>query len=625
MRTITWIIAVLLVVTLAVTGCSKATPIPTPEPTATAAPTDTPTPEPTATPTETPTPEPTATPTDPPEPTAEPSGVSLTDDEYRNDDLGILWPRLDDTWTFLDGDILEGQMGQLIPLVIAANDDAAHYITLLTIDLSPSQVTVFANLMERNPDLALQSITSSMGELGKDAVISELNGKRTVFVPGPSASGGTNFMWIVVQPQGVVYVLAEGYNDETEARDALQSLQFVADDAAAGDEEATFADLRDQLIAQTEDLRGLKTLTEVKIEFLDRDGLRAKMETAMEEEQERSDFAAVEQMIKLLGLIPQDSDLREEVMGIQESQLLGFYEPESDTFYLVDETQDQPMSPLDQATFVHEYVHALQDQYYDLSAVTSDDSPYNEDQRSAMQALAEGDATMLMGVWAAANLAPDQMQTLVDESEQRDMDKFNSAPLYLQNALKFPYEQGATFIQNVITASGGDWGEVDQVWADPPTSTEQIIHPEQYGKDEPTDVSLPDDLADALGAGWSEALRQVWGEVDMLLLLQDALGDDSAADAASGWDGSQGVFFTGGAGGQLFALDVVWDSQQDADEAGDALAQWLEDSGFTADGSSYTNVGDGRSAFLATEGDHVYLALGNDQLALAALLVNLAW
>lgn len=330
-------------------------------------------------------------------------------------------------------------------------------------------------------------------------------------------------------------------------------------------------------------------------------------------------------MIKLLGLIPQDIDLREEMMGVQESQLLGFYEPENDTFYLVDESQDQPMTPLDRATFVHEYVHALQDQYYDLSAVTSDDSSYNEDQRSALHALAEGDATMLMGVWAAANLSPDQMQALVDESKQSDMAKFNAAPLYLQNALKFPYEQGATFVQTMIQESTGGWGEIDKVWADPPTSTEQIIHPDAYGEDEPTDVSLPDDLADALGAGWSEALRDVWGEADMLFLLQEPLGDAPAAAAASGWDGSQYVFFTGDAGGQLLALDVVWDSEDDAAEAGKALAQWLKDSGFTADGSSYTNAGDGRSAFLTTDGDHVYLALGNDQPALDALVAELAW
>ena len=64
------------------------------------------------------------------------------------------------------------------------------------------------------------------------------------------------------------------------------------------------------------------------------------------------------------GMVPPDFDYEEGAFKLLESQLAGFYEPHDKRMYLASDLQDRVAD----ATLAHELVHALQDQYYDLSA-----------------------------------------------------------------------------------------------------------------------------------------------------------------------------------------------------------------------------------------------------------------
>lgn len=626
----TLVLTALLVSIVLLAGCAggaaQPTPTPTPEPTATATlpPTATPTPEPTPTPTATATatPLPTATPTPTPEPTATPTAtpvppVSLTEAEYRNNNLGLIWQRPDNKWEFLDASSLEGRFGTLIPLVTLAHQTDELYVTMFTINLPAVQVKALANLMENDPEQALTAIAGSMGDLGKQARLTQIGPTRAIITAIPAESGGTNFMWIVVRPQGVVYLLAEGFEDAEAATDNLKALSFAGRPTTT---DLTPEKQREQLIAQAEEIRGLQARGKTTFKFLTRDELRARMEEKSAREMDPQEIAAADQMLKLLSLIPKDADLVQLLLGLQESQIMGFYEPADGTFYLVDDTRDEPMTPLDQATFVHEYIHALQDQHYDLSRLTEDDG-LNEDQKGAMRSLAEGDATLAMAFWAATNLSREQLEQITTEARELDPAALAAAPAYLRAALTFPYEYGTRFVQRIVSSQG--WSALDAIWRDLPASTEQILHPEKYGKDEPTTVALPANLAQALGAGWREALRDVWGEADLILLLQEALGDD-AFKAADGWDGSEYVFLTNTSNRGLFAIEIVWDSADEAKEGGQGVAKWLKAIGFGGQGATLA-APDGRSAFLKTTGDRVYLAVGSTAKDLEGLLSALKW
>lgn len=381
-------------------------------------PTATPTPEPTPTPT--PTPEPTATPTPTPLPP-----ISLTEAEYRNDYPELVWQRPDKQWEMLDASSLEGAFGDLIPLAILAHKTEELYITLFTLDLPKVQVRALADLMATDPEQALAAMAGGMGGLGEEATLTEVGSARAVLAPFAVESGGTNSLWIVPRPPGVIYLLAEGFDNAEAAVAALAKLTFK-EAAAAGD--LTPEQQRSRLMAQAEELRGLEAKEPVTFAFLTCDELRARLEEKSRQELDRPRMAAVEQVLKLLGLIPADLDLAETLLEIQSADLLGFYDSKDQTFYLVDDTQTEPMTALEQATFVHEYVHALQDQHFDLSRFTAEDSELNEDQKGALRALAEGDATLLMSYWAATTLSSDKLQEIADQATEVNASALEAAP-----------------------------------------------------------------------------------------------------------------------------------------------------------------------------------------------------
>lgn len=307
----------LMVVIVLLTGCQGGTqPTPTPEPTATAtasvmpSPTATPTPEPTATATATPTPLPTFTPTSTPEPTATPTStplppVSLTEAEYRNDDLELIWQRPDEQWEFLDASSLKGTFGSLIPLVTLAHQTEERYVTMFTIELPRIQVRALANLMENDPDQALTAIASGMGDLGKQARLTQLRQTPAIITSILAESGGINFMWIVVRAPGVVYLLAEGFEDEEAATLVLETLSFTRKPLPIG---LTPEQQRARLMAQAEELRGLQAQSKIAFKYLTRDELRTRLEEKTARKMDPQKTAAMDQLLKLFGLIPKDED-----------------------------------------------------------------------------------------------------------------------------------------------------------------------------------------------------------------------------------------------------------------------------------------------------------------------------
>ena len=66
------------------------------------------------------------------------------------------------------------------------------------------------------------------------------------------------------------------------------------------------------------------------------------------------------------------------------------------------------------------------------------------------------------------------MQASTDEGE----DQLSRAPLVVRDLLMFPYAAGMRFVATLRARH--PWKRVDQVFKEPPASTEQILHPELY-------------------------------------------------------------------------------------------------------------------------------------------------
>lgn len=612
-----YLLALLTLVMLSLLSCNRTTPAPTilPEPTATPtiAPTATATIEPTATatiePTASPTPDITAT------PTANP--IILRDDLYRNDALGIIWERPDSRWAFKDVSAANQPNSPLTVLVsLVQEPDAGNHSFILAKGKFPALTARGVYLLiKSNPDLALQNLAAGLGESGKTARLTSIAGAPAVVAEMPGAPEiPPYFLWTILQPKTVFYLTATGFSEVLEAGGMLRGLKLDQAIATSAPQITQPVDRAlPALIAATEDLRELKTINPVPVKFMTREQVRDLLQSKNSDPARKARLTSQGQMFKLLGLMPEDTDLEKLLLDVYSSQIAGFYDDETKDFLIVQATGavSATLNVQDKITFVHEYVHALQDQHFDLDRyIGKAAARMNNDQRQALLALVEGDAMLTAAFWEAENLTPSQIIGLDNASREVNTAVLDKAPNFLKESIAFPYTSGEAFIQQIALIGG--WERVDQTWKDAPVSTEQILHPEKYPADVPSAVALPVDLADQLGDGWREVNRDVWGEFDLRVLLAEELPTEARA-GADGWDGSEYVFLTRG-DKRLFVMELAWDSVTEAQEGRKALAHWLDKRSFsTTDELRYQAKA--QTALLRLQGDRLFLCLGDDAAA----------
>jgi hypothetical protein len=134
-----------------------------------------------------------------------------------------------------------------------------------------------------------------------------------------------------------------------------------------------------------------------------------------------------------------------------------------------------------------------------------------------------------------------------------------NVPPIISESMIFPYFKGMVFCAK-LTNKGG-WAAIDDVYRNPPLSTEQIIHPEKYNG-EPDLPVLIDLGALKPGEGWKEVGRNVLGEMQLAIMLRKHGGKAAAA----GWDGDRYAVFEGPDGKLALLWLTTWDSEDDARE-----------------------------------------------------------
>ena len=271
-------------------------------------------------------------------------------------------------------------------------------------------------------------------------------------------------------------------------------------------------------------------------------------------------LAAQERLYKALGLIPADSSLRDLSLDLLSGGVAAFYRDDEGKLYVVSKSGTPGAN--ERFYFSHEYTHALQDQN---STIFKDQHGIldQSDRLFARQAVYEGDATLTMTQWAAANLSPSDMLELLtaasDPAAQAAMDK---APAILRETLTFPYTTGLGYISNIQSAGG--WDAVDALFKKMPASTEQILHADK-ANEPPIAVTLPADLATKLGTGWTVPMQDTFGELQFGIWLRESgVKDPAATDAAAGWGGDRLAVVEGPNGASAVVIKTVWDTAADA-------------------------------------------------------------
>lgn len=318
---------------------------------------------------------------------------------------------------------------------------------------------------------------------------------------------------------------------------------------------------------------GLPLRDTVRVERRSRTQLETYIVGKLDEELPEARAAGLAETYELLGLVPPGFDLRATLRQVYTEQVAGFYDPDSTTLYVLD---DQPPAALE-SLLMHELVHAVQDQWVDLAAVTAPE--LDNDRRAAAQAAIEGHAMLVMlehSISASSGSDIDVLQLPMFAGSMRPAldgirDQYpalGSAPRIVQESLLLPYLEGAGFVQSVWLSEARRVPLGEML----PASTEQVSQPDRFTgaePDTPTRVRLSVD-ADA-----RIVQEDALGFAETRIFLEELAGA-SAGIAASGWDGDRWALVEdAGARGVVWAL--VFDTETSRDRFVSTLTPRLAD------------------------------------------------
>jgi hypothetical protein len=316
--------------------------------------------------------------------------------------------------------------------------------------------------------------------------------------------------------------------------------------------------LLQQIEDQVATLRGLPPKGQVQLRFLDQAALQKYFVDRFNQDYLPGEQESDQKLLTTLGLIKPNDSVVQTLLDVLQEQVIGVYNQDDKVMYMV--TDRAQFGPEEKATFAHEYTHALQDQYFDLTRLAPR-HPTNDDRSLAIQALTEGDATLMQRLWAQEKMTQDEINQLGQGGADS---KLFSAPLFLREQLLFPYGDGFNFIRQIYQTSG--YAGVDEVFRNPPESTEQILHPDKYrAHEKPIEVILPDLVAQGgpLGSGWRLINSNVFGELDLRLILTQLTNATRGVRGAAGWGGDRWALLEKD-GQQALVIKSVWDTESDA-------------------------------------------------------------
>ncbi|MEZ4464511.1 MAG: hypothetical protein R3F43_08380 [bacterium] len=325
-------------------------------------------------------------------------------------------------------------------------------------------------------------------------------------------------------------------------------------------------------LARVEKLRDQKLSRPLKMGVKDKDQITGFIQDRLKEEYGAEKVHGEGELLKLQGLLPAELDYGGFVTRLLAEQVAGFYDHTRQELHIA---AWLPIF-LQEPVMAHEIFHAIQDQEWGGGKLI-DSKVYTHDAVLAHAALLEGDATVVMFNYQQMELGVDITESgfglsavaasLPMQMASPQFPVMAVAPDYLKQSLIFPYQQGLLFI-GALRRGGMSWAEVRKIYADPPASTEQILHPERYHpkRDVPSVVKTP-----ALGwPGYKRTWEGTAGEFHHRQILLGFLPLTDAIAAGAGWDGDYTAVEEGPEGSVVTTLST-WDTPADAEEFSAAL------------------------------------------------------
>ena len=234
----------------------------------------------------------------------------------------------------------------------------------------------------------------------------------------------------------------------------------------------------------------------IKRRLTSRDEVVAYLKKNMAEDKDVQRLRRTEFVLKKFGLLPKDFDLQTFLVSLLEEQVAGYYDAKTKTVNLL----DWVVPDLQRPVLAHELTHALQDQSFGLDKwlrrgdqdldkkknLTPDDFTKDEDSE-ARQAVVEGQAMVVLLDYMLAPMhrtvanSPEVVQMMNDSMANGSADSriYQTAPVFMKEALTFPYRYGVEFEAEVLRQQGKEKA-FKATFENPPQTSREIMEPQTY-------------------------------------------------------------------------------------------------------------------------------------------------
>ena len=399
-------------------------------------------------------------------------------------------------------------------------------------------------------------------------------------------------------------------------------------------------------------LRGLTFQHDIPREYQAAEDFKKFVHTEISKEMPPTKAADISAALFQLGLLPTPGNLAELEEQAFTTQAGAYYDPATKKFFLVMVPDSEIM--LDTIS-AHELTHGLQDQHFDLQRYMPSNpdgsQKLDDDAATARRFVAEGDATFTMFLYEVAGdggraidpmalqllrgqiesfakLSPEEMVkqqaagfSSMDPEIKKSIDAMGEIPLTVMLPMFDSYMQGAVLCMTAFDHGG--WKGVDALYADPPESTEQVMHPATKlypHRDHPHRVTLP-----PIPAGSTEVYTTVLGELQWLVYFS-LWAPDQRTVASEGWGGDRASVSRRKDGRLIARIASVWDTAADASELAHAYVASLAKRFPGATGDPLTTglarPGNAGKIFIKLDGARVYIVDGADDAAALAELIR---
>ena len=317
----------------------------------------------------------------------------------------------------------------------------------------------------------------------------------------------------------------------------------------------------DQAIAFVQKTRGLQFKTRPVVTVLADAAFVARLDAVIVRDAQADPAGTLGETTvdRAMGIIDPGATVTDTQRALGSGGVLGFYDPRTKELTV----RAGSITPLARTVIVHELVHALDDQWFDLDRPEYDAEL--DEIGFGLAALAEGDARRVENAYVATLSAADQRAAQAEAQQLGGSLPATVPEVYLTLA-QAPYTAGERLVRALLDKGGQ--ALLDRSFPAPPRTSEQVLDPSRFidREDRRAVPPPPADAAPVVSQG-------VLGQLVLQSVLEPVVGPDVAERAALGWAGDWYVAWQSG-GSSCVRADVFLDTAADAADLATALDRW---------------------------------------------------